>query len=102
SITLPSGASSTNQYAFDGESGLTTHQAMTNTITQKALTYNQEYDGSSTPITETTSYSINDTDGTGTATITNPDGGVVAETHSISRTTSVHQPDGSLVERIWK
>ena len=99
---LQTGTQAQYQYAFDGQSGLSTHEAMTNTISRKTLSYLQEYDGSSTPVSETTTYSISEIDGTGTATITNPDGGVTTETQSLNRTVSIRHPDGTAVERIWR
>src|SRR5207245_4310816 len=76
SVTLPSGAQAQYHYALDGQSDLLTHEVMRNTVSQKTLSWLQEYDGNSTPVTETTNYNITETDGSGSATITNPDGGI--------------------------
>ncbi|HEU4768897.1 MAG TPA: hypothetical protein VFS77_16045 [Pyrinomonadaceae bacterium] len=71
-ITLPSGAQVTYQWAQDGTQPINfTPDILKNSPTSKAVTYNQEYDGVSTPVTETWTYQFE-----GGSTITAPDGGV--------------------------
>src|SRR5207245_5056673 len=69
--------------------------------------YNQEYDGASTPVTETWTY--NTTDHNGLGTVTAPDGGVT-KTYAVPNNYSVwnaglvneiENPDGSKIEKIW-
>ena len=56
-ITLPSGAQVTYQWAQDGTQPINfTPDILKNSPTSKAVTYNHEYDGVSTPVTETWAY----------------------------------------------
>src|SRR6185369_14355768 len=79
SVTLPSGAQAQYQYQMDGQNGpglgYVWTDVLNNRVTRKSLTYQQQYDGGSTPITETSNYVIS----TGAATITSADGGVVTQ-----------------------
>ena len=105
SITLPSGAQSTYAYLKDGQDNLFWKDIQRNYPRTKNLTYNQEYDGSSTPVTETWTYGVTPT----TGSVTAPDGGVTFETHGFTTssvpesglTYSTQYPDGTLVEQLW-
>jgi hypothetical protein len=71
-ITLPSGAQVDYAWLQDGpQTFMATPDILKNAPLTKVLTYNQEYDGTSTPITETWSYSF----GPVSSAITAPDGG---------------------------
>ena len=105
SITLPSGAQSTYAYLKDGQDNLFWKDIQRNYPRTKNLTYNQEYDGSSTPVTETWTYGVTPT----TGSVTAPDGGVISEIHGNTAgsttesglTYSTQYPDGKLVEQLW-
>lgn len=72
-ITVPSGAHIAYTWAQDGsQPDSATPDILKNAPTTKVMTYNQEYDGTSTPITETWSYYFD----SGSSIITAPDGGV--------------------------
>jgi RHS repeat-associated protein len=100
SVTLPSGAQAQYQYQLDGQNGpgfgYMWTDVLKNSVTRKSLTYQQQYDGSSTPITETTNYDIS----TGAATITSPDGGVVTQLGLPTYRTE--NADGTVNEKIWQ
>lgn len=100
SVTLPSGAQAQYQYQLDGQNGpglgyLWT-DVLKNNITRKSLTYQQQYDGASTPVTETWNYSLTP----GLAKITSPDGGVVTQLGQPTHTTQ--SADGTVSEKIWQ
>jgi RHS repeat-associated protein len=100
SIILPSGAQASYQYEYDGDDSLSWSQALENYATRKDLAYQREYDGSSTPVTETWLYSIQPLLG---FTITEPNGGVLRESHDDKGHSIVtEKPDGSVIERIWR
>jgi hypothetical protein len=100
SITLPSGAQASYQYEYDGDDFLGWSQPLENYATRKDLTYQREYDGESTPVTETWLYPTHPSGG---FTIIEPDGGVLRESHDDKGHSIVSEkPDGSVVERIWK
>jgi len=64
------------------------------------LAYQREYDGSSTPVTETWLYSITSSIH---CTITEPDGGVLQEVYdNKGHSLRTEKPDGSVIERIWR
>ena len=62
SVTLPTGAQAQYQYVLDGQNGpgfgYMWTDVLKNAITRKSLTYQQQYDGSSTPVTETWNYAL--------------------------------------------
>lgn len=105
SITLPSGAQSTYAYLKDGQDNLFWKDIQRNYPRTKNLTYNQEYDGSSMPVTESWTYGVTLT----TGSVTAPDGGVTSEIHGSTAssipesglTYSTQYPDGTLVEQLW-
>ncbi len=117
SVELPSGATSTYTYQLDDPekipasctfaptcSGVADGLVLFNSVTQRDLTYDLEYDGSTTPTTETTLYDI-DPAGNG-STVTTPDGGVTTQNGGglgtgAAYTESVIRPDGSKTENIW-
>lgn len=110
SVTLPSGAQTTYQYKLDNVTGMTANApaVLRNSPTRKELTYQQEYDGASTPVTEAWTYAIDQPEGL--STITAPDGGITREYFLSSlggqgwSTGLVYKsegPDGSIVERKW-
>jgi RHS repeat-associated protein len=98
SITLPSGAQASYQYEYDGDDFLGWHEALDNYTTRKDLAYQREYDGSSTPVTETWLYTLHPF-----FTIIGPDGGFLRETHDLKgKSIRTEKPDGSVIERIWQ
>jgi Rhs family protein len=118
SITLPSGAQAAYQYALDGVSGPSTlgnpsyKHVLHNSPTRKDLTYQQEYDGASTPVSETWQYDFGDPFASGftTSIIIGPDNGLTmvtfGDTSSSSWTSGlvkkIAHPDGRVVEQIWQ
>jgi RHS repeat-associated protein len=107
SITLPTGAQVSYQYANDNLSAPFDWQAvMQNTPTRKDLSYNREYDGASTPVTETWLYTLSPRIGLPspfTSYITNPDGGTLVEWGDQNgHVYKSVQPDGTVVERLWR
>src|ERR1051325_2080038 len=81
SRTTPTGAQAQYQYQLDGQHGpgfeYTWDNILRNQVTQKALTYQQQYDGNSTPVTETWTY--------GLGQIINPDGGIIGRRNTPHR-----------------
>jgi len=100
SVTTPTGAQAQYQYQLDGQNGpglaYTWDIVLRNQITQKTLTYQQQYDGNSTPVTETWSYDL------ATGTIVNPDGGIVTQLNDAQRNYRTQQPDGTVIEKLWQ
>jgi RHS repeat-associated protein len=103
SITTPTGAQAQYIYALDGQNGPGMGQmwreVLNNAVTQKTLTYLQQYDGSSTLITETWTYSPDVIGGNGG--IINPDGGAVSQWNYGHRNYRTQNPDGTTIEKIW-
>ena len=97
SVTTPTGAQAQYQYQLDGQNGpgfeYTWDKILRNQVTQKTLTYQQQYDGSSTPVTETWQY--------GLGQIINPDGGIVSQANDAQRNYSTQYPNGTVVEKLW-
>ena len=97
SVTIPTGAQAQYQWQLDGQNGpgfeYTWDKILRNQITQKTLTYQQQYDGSSTPVTETWQY--------GLGQIINPDGGILIQANDAQRNYSTQYPDGTVVEKLW-
>src|SRR5262245_16826117 len=112
SITLPSGATSSYQYSFEGAGDipyehLSTQDVLRNSPTRKDLTYLLEYDGGASQTTETWLYAISPQGGS--SSITEPDGGIVREDFTVPgqywAAGLVHkttQADGSVIERLWQ
>ncbi|HET6979059.1 MAG TPA: RHS repeat-associated core domain-containing protein [Pyrinomonadaceae bacterium] len=98
SVTLPSGAQAQYQYQLDGQNGSLWSDVLKNSVSRKSLTYQQQYDGSSTPVTETWNYTVE----TGIATIVMPDGGVVTENYDGKTKVRTVNADGSVSEKIWQ
>jgi hypothetical protein len=113
SVTLPSGAQAAYQWKQDGSSNSNPprwEDVLKDRPTRKDLTYQQEYDGTSTPVTDTWQYAINDLD----CQITAPDGGVTREywyggSSGVSADSwreklvyKTENPDGSVTEQLWK
>jgi len=107
-ITFPSGAQVSYQYARDGSPSHkpNTRNVMDNFVRQKTLTYQAEYDGNATPVTDTWSYGVGHTG----SSITAPDGGVITHTFNdvtwpVSSSGLVYKetnPAGEVVERNWQ
>ena len=97
SVTTPTGAQAQYQYQLDGQDGpgwpYTWDNVLRNQVTQKTLTYQQQYDGTSTPISETWTY--------GLGQIINPDGGIVTQWNDPQRNYRTEYPDGTVVEKLW-
>ncbi len=98
SVTLPSGAQAQYQYQLDAHNGpgmgYMWTDVLRNQVTRKSLTYQQQYDGNSTPVTETWNYD------TATGTIVMPDGGVVTQLGQ--PTFRTENADGTVIERLWQ
>src|SRR6266508_2126500 len=77
SVILPTGAQAVYHYARDGQSGIFTQDVMQNTITQKDLIHQMEYDGASSSTTDTWTYSFSSFGNY--ASVTGPDGSVNAD-----------------------
>jgi RHS repeat-associated protein len=113
SVVMPADTSETPpqvtyQYSYPGPpaNGLPTSASiLRGYASTKTLIWQAESDGTTAPITETWSYSINST----VTFITAPDGGITTESHGdTSRPTidtglvkRIERPDGSKTERIW-
>ena len=95
SITLPSGAQAQYQYGLDGLNGpglnFMWDQVLKNAMGRKTLTYQQQYDGSSSPVSETWNY------GSGMNT---PEGGVIKQHGQPAYKTE--NADGSINEKLWQ
>ena len=98
SVTLPSGAQTQYQYALDEQNGpgmgYMWTDVLKNSVTRKSLTYQQQYDGSSTPVTETWNYDL------ATGTIVMPEGGVVTQLGQPTYRTE--NADGTVNEKLWQ
>ncbi|MDQ3918924.1 MAG: RHS repeat protein, partial [Acidobacteriota bacterium] len=114
SVTLPSGAVAAYDYRRDNQNGINWYEILQNYPSSKRLTYQQEYDGASSPTTETWAYSfyfpIHDSTSSPTS-VTGPDGGTTTDTVKPQGTSISHfddglsykttRPDGTVVERVW-
>jgi RHS repeat-associated protein len=110
SVTLPSAAQAAYGWELDGEqpgeSNPRVNIVLDNSPTSKTLSYQQEYDGSSTTATETWQYSISHWG----SSITAPDLGTSSESFGDTSYQNANsglaftstRPDGSVVERIWQ
>ena len=96
---VPTGAQAQYQYALDGQNGpgfaYMWTEVLRNAVTRKSLTYQQQYDGNSTPVTETWNYDI------ALGTIVMPDGGVVSCTVRAFYGLSFPQPEGGIVTVVY-
>lgn len=108
SVTLPSGAHADYDFGLDGLNERSWREVLDNAPTRKDVTYQREYDGTSSPVTETWNYQIFPGSW---GQVTTPDGGVFRETLKQSFSTNpwdkglpikTERPDGSMVERIWE
>lgn len=105
SVTMPTGATASYQYEMDNKSGpgWQTTTVLENSPTRKQLNHTQQYDlvASAAP-TQTWTYNI----GTTGSFVTGPDGGVTQDTlmpsPSMGRVRRSKQPDGTVVEKIWR
>jgi RHS repeat-associated protein len=103
SMTLPSGAQTKYRFASNGIMGA---DVLKNSVYEKELIYDREYDNSSTSASELWQYSIAEN----FAQITGPDQGVTREyfkqtnvaTWDSGLVYKTENADGSVVERIWK
>ena len=110
SVTLPTGAKAEYKYRSDGaDDTISAETVLKNYPTEKKLSYSSEYDGVKEPRTEIWKYDSSLESGHSNSVIM-PDGGQIIE-NVISRddnpplaglVKSTQQPDGSIVERIWK
>ena len=95
SVTLPSGAQAEYKYSLDGQNGpgmLTMwNNVLQNGMYRKTLTYQQQYDGNSTPATEVWNY--------GGGMIT-PAGGHIVQIGQ--PTFYTENADGSVNEKLWQ
>jgi RHS repeat-associated protein len=106
SITLPSSAQAVYSYKYGAN--VTPYEATHNHPTVKDLTYQREYDGASTSVTERWTYDLMDATW---AKVTAPDGGVSKQWfHDCTpkpcwKDNLVYKsenPDGSVIERKWE
>jgi RHS repeat-associated protein len=112
SLTLPSGAVASYQYEQDGQNQIAWHKVRDNGVARKDLSYQLEYDLSSTATTESWFYVYNHTNGT--TTITAPDNGVTTFTHhgigfdptlgeqSKGLLRKIERADGSIEETLYQ
>ena len=110
SVTLPSGAHVAYDYKLDGEgilqSNVNTTRALENSPRAKTISYQAEYDGVSSPVTEAWNYNISRSG----SCVTAPDGGATCQDHgdvsyenkSNGLVFTISNPDGSRVERDWQ
>jgi RHS repeat-associated protein len=114
-ITLPTGAQAHYTWAFDGNGDRLAGRppnwdwVLNNHPTRKDLTHLRQYDGTSTPTTETWTYAGSFRIGA-VFSVTAPDGGVTT-TYSYAASTNspfigyaykTEHPDGSVTESVWK
>lgn len=107
SIILPTGAQATYTYSRDGQNNLVWREVLRNRANGKTLSYQREYDGSSTQAIETRSYGA----GANSSSVTGPDGGVSSEYFyplvggtlwQRGLSYKSERPDGTVIERIWQ
>jgi RHS repeat-associated protein len=105
SILLPTGAQVSYSYSIDGLNNLLWNSVLRNSVRRKSVTYQQEYDGSSTQVTENWIYGI----GTSGSTVRGPDGAVLTEFFYAGGefwkrglVYKTMRPDGTVIERIWQ
>ena len=105
-VILPSTAHINYTYALDAQPGIGifTKDALDNRIIAKSLSYQNEHDGVTEPITENSYYDI--VVGSG-GTITNPDGSTSSEAiwpagWRAGRSVATVGPDGTKVEKYWE
>ena len=105
SVTTPTGAQAQYQYQLDGENGPGLNYlwdvVLKKRITRKSLTYQQQYDGSSTPVTETWNYPDSGNNDN-ISSIVNPDGGIVSLSTDQQRNVRTQQSDGAVIEKLWQ
>jgi hypothetical protein len=106
SITLPSGAAANYSYSLDGDSNteLKSFDVLANTVIGRQLNYQAQYDGQTSPIVESTSYSISV--GNGASGSCGPDGKCSYEVSAVGGNVNgyayrISQTGGSVVEKIW-
>ncbi len=109
SVTLPTGAVIDYEYDLDGVTGTfgleDFDRIFNNHVKIKTLTYDSEYDGTSTPVVETWGYAIRDL-GYNYSTITNPNGSwtkvhFIPDGAMAGTITAQESSDGSIVENMW-
>lgn len=95
SVTLPSGARAQYFYSMDGQDGPRVggmwSDVLRNGMFRKTLTYQQQYDGASTPVSETWNY--------GGGIIT-PAGGLITQLGD--HASRIDNADGTIKEMIWQ
>ncbi|HKU75415.1 MAG TPA: hypothetical protein VJR02_16000, partial [Pyrinomonadaceae bacterium] len=111
SVTLPSGAIANYHYEQDGQNQIAWHKVRDNGVARKDLSYQLEYDSTSTATTDFWFYSYDHS--TSITTITAPDGAVTKEYHFSSAQATlgneskgllykVERPDGTIEENVWQ
>jgi len=109
-MILPSGADANYTYKRNNQATADSWDVLQNHPVRKDLKYLREYDGDSTQVTETTTYSFDFTlrnSAANSSTVVGPDGGVSTESFSLldpfmyGRPLVSTGPDGTVVERIW-
>ncbi len=108
-VTLPTGAQISYTYAMDGQDGgsdpWSVKEILRNYPNSKTLAYNQDYDGTSTPTTETWSYGTSPSGGgvispDGSST-TNSFGSTDADSWDSGLTFKTVSSDGTMKENLW-
>lgn len=113
-ITLPSGAQITYEYQHDSTYPVdfqhparpNTRQVIENSVSRKTVTYQAEYDGTLTPVTDVWTYSIHSSG----STVVGPDGGVTTQSYNSTHSDNPDAglvigesyPNGETIERTWQ
>lgn len=105
SIKLPSGAETEYEYKYGFGTPERLKDVLANSVKKKTLTYNSEYDGTTTPVSEIWTYDITKT----AATITSPDGNVSTQTHGdvsyehqmTGLVRKIENSNGTKTEKLW-
>lgn len=109
-ISLTSGAEASYTYKRDNQAAADSWEVLQNHPVRKDLKYLREYDGSSTQVTETTTYNFDFSLRNRSASFTKvvePDGGVSTDSFSTidgfmyGRNLVSTRPNGTTIERIW-
>jgi RHS repeat-associated protein len=108
SILLPTGAQASYHYSLDGSDRLRWGTVLENAVVSKTLSYQREYDGSSSQTTETWGYGGYYL---GSSFVIGPDGGGSRESFyrlqggepwKRGLVYKSERPDGTVIERIWQ
>ncbi len=112
-VTLPSGAFSEYDYRYDNVSGssITANKVLANRVIEKSLTYNIQYDGTTSSTSETWLYQTTGTDYNNPASVSivAPNGGVTTEYYNVTSQSypanelyKSESPDGTVTEKYYQ